>query len=768
MSFDSASHNEARATPPVPAAPSQSLVAANARPPVAYDFQNRGFQENESVRFSLKLLGLVRKHWMLIGVICALFAFGGLAITFLMPRVYTAVTTIQIDREAAKVVRTQDATVERSNDPQFYMTQYELLKSRALAERVVSVLSLADDKEFMEVKKSIFASLFSLFQSKEEIEPTNAKLQRQAVGMVQAATMISPVPGSRIVRVSFSANSPAVAQRVAAGLAENFIAMTLDRRFGASSYARSFLEEKLAQVKLKLEDSEKQVVAYAQQQGIVNVDDKASVAAANLKALNESLSAATADRIKKEQVWLQAQTSSALDLPQALEDKLIERAREKQAELKADYQDKLRLMKPDFPEMTQIKAQLAEYDRQIKGQINLVKRSIKAQYETALEEENSFRRKMEALKTEVLDLRSRSIQYNILQRELDTNRSLYDGLLQQYKEIGVTGALTTNNVQIIDKADTPTSPSSPRLILNIFLALALGLLVSAVTIAVREFLDDTFVVPEEVEEALGLNVLGVVPLLKKAPGGASIAQQVMEDPHSAAAEAYRSLRTTLQFSTSSGLPKVLLVVSSQPGEGKSMTSLCLSANFAQLGMRVLLIDADVRKASLHKSLGVDNAIGLSNVLTGTREAWEVVQENIIEGVTFMASGPLPPNPAELLAGPKFATLLSSASQKFDAVIIDGPPVMGLADAPLLGSIVDGALLIVDSSRTRRRMVQAAVKRLYFARTRLLGVLLNKYDAGKAGHSYGYGYGQDYGGSTYYEYGARRAKEAEAPSLTEQS
>ncbi|MDE2579462.1 MAG: polysaccharide biosynthesis tyrosine autokinase [Hyphomicrobiales bacterium] len=710
----------------------------------------------------------------------------GAFITLLMPRIYTATTSLQIDREAAKVLRSQEMSVENPSDPQFYSTQYELLRSRALAERVMNSLGLANRKDFGAAEPSGLRLFWErLFSHQDEAKTEVERRQRRTIDILMKNLYVQPVPMSRIVKLSYSNRSPQLARDISASFADNFVAMTLDRRYSASSYARGFLEEKLQQVKLKLEESEKQVVAYAQKEGIVNVDDKISVTGANLKALNESLAEATADRIKNAQLWTQAQIDNGAGLPQVMNDKVIETAREKRAQLMAEYQDKLRLMKPDFPEMRQTRAQIVEYDKQIARQIDLVKRSIKSQYDASRDQEASLQHKIDALKAETLDLRNRSIQYNILQREVDTNRSLYDGLLQQYKEVGVTGALSTNNVSIVDKAELPAQPSSPSYLLNLPLALLVGLLGSAGWIAAREILDDTFKSPEEVEEFLGMPALGVIPLNKasarkkgkgldddkddakdkkssaKVESRKHLAREIVDNPLSPLAEAYRSLRTALQFSTPHGAPKVLLVTSSQPGEGKSTTSLCLAANFGQLGMRVLLIDADLRKASLHKTLGLSNNIGLSNVLTGTLETSKSVRENVLNGVTFMASGPIPPNPAELLAGPQMSSMLAVAREIFDIVIIDGPPTMGLADAPLLGNLADGALIVVDAGHTRRRTVAAAVKRLYFARTHMVGVLLNKFDARKAGQTYGYGYG--YGGLDYFDYGSKLHSEKK-PSI----
>ena len=736
-------------------------VARVTENPVAYGEQPKEYLADESAAVFLKYIGLFLKYRTLVAIICAGFLVMGLVITFLMPRIYTAMSTVQIDREAAKVVRVQDGMGENANDPQFYATQYELLKSRALAERVVSSLSLADNKDFVNAGGGVLGRLEQmLFAQRSDSEPENMRRQRLAVELLKKGLTIQPIPLSRLVRISFSFPNPYLAQRISVAFADNFVAMTLDRRFSTSSYARTFLEEKLQQLKVKLEESEKQVVAYAEKEGIVNVDDKASVAGANLKAMNELLAAVTAERIKNEQLWAQARVGDGSGLPQVLSDKLIEKARGRRTELVAEYQDKLKLMKPDFPEMKELRAKIDEYDREIRTQINFVKQTIKAQYEASRDQEASFVKAMATLKSEVLDLRNRSIQYNILQRELDTNCSLYDGLLQQYKEVGVTGAVSTNNVSIIDKAELPRSSSSPSFLFNLPLALFLGLLASAATIAVRELFDDFFKVPEEVEEMLGLTVLGVIPLKSES---VNILQDIIRDPLSAPAEAFRSLRTSLQFSTASGAPKILLVTSSQPGEGKSTTSVSLAVNFTQLGMQVLLIDADLRKATLHKIFAVDNAVGLSNVLTGAQDASQVVHQNVIEGITLMPSGPLPPNPAELIAGPQFASLLATAREKFDIVIIDGPPVMGLADAPLLGSLVDGTLVVVDSSATRRRVVRAAVRRLNFSRTRILGVLFNKFDSKKAGHTYGYGYG----GTAYHDtYGSRDTEGKAVPSVKE--
>jgi len=323
-------------------------------------------------------------------------------------------------------------------------------------------------------------------------------------------------------------------------------------------------------------------------------------------------------------------------------------------------------------------------------------------------------------------------------------------LLQQYKDIGVVGAVGTNNVAVIDRAQLPGGPYKPDLRVNLMKWLMLGLVGAALLIALFEIFDDTFKSPEEIEEQLGLAVLGIIPI----SDGSVLAD--LNSPSHPIAEAFRSFRTALQFSTDQGAPKNIVVTSAQPGEGKSTTALALAVNFAQLGMKVLLIDADLRNPSQHRNLVRSNGAGLSNFLAGAVMPESIFQKTDFEGLYFMPSGPLPPNPAELLAGPKMLSLLSTAGEKVDVVIIDSPPILGLADAPLLASIASGTLLVIATATTRRGVVKAALKRLHFARGRMLGALMNKCDLrSNYGYgSYGYGYGANAQALEYYGYGQK--------------
>jgi capsular exopolysaccharide synthesis family protein len=453
-------------------------------------------------------------------------------------------------------------------------------------------------------------------------------------------------------------------------------------------------------------------------------------------------------------LWEQLQSAQGIGVPQMLESESIAEKRAKKADLAANYQEQLAFFKPAYPEMVKLQAQMDELDRQIGEEISLIRASVEAEYKTAVAEEQSLTERLDALKEEFTDFRNRNIQYTILQREVDTNRTLYDGLLQRYKEIGVAGGVGTNNVAVVDRAEVPGGPFTPNLRRNLMMSLMLGLVLGVGAAFAREQLDDTFKSPEDIEENLGVPLLGVVPLAKSEEDH----QLQLEDPRSALSEAYRSLRTALQFSTSSGVPRTLLVTSARATEGKSTTALTLARNYAELGMKVLLIDADLRKPTLHKKLpGSDPGVGLTNCLASEVVTPQVFQKTATRGLTFMPSGPLPPNPAELLAGPKMISLLAVAAEQFDLVILDGPPVAGLADGPLLSSMAAGTLFVIDGGSTRRNAAKGALKRLHFARGQVVGAVINKLTVGGFGYGYGYGYhGYGYGDTDYY--GQDRAKE----------
>ena len=404
-----------------------------------------------------------------------------------------------------------------------------------------------------------------------------------------------PIAGSRLVDLDYSDPSPQRAQRIANAYADAFLASNLDKRFQANASAKIFLEDKIKQLKIRLEDSEKRQLAFAQEQQIVDVSDKASIAENNLAAANAALGTLISERTKNEQLWRQTEAADAINLPQLLSNGVIEGLRSKRKQLDIEYQQKSQIFQPAYPAMVQIKNQIDEIDRQLAAEIQTIKASLKAAYESSLAQEEEMKKRIETLKQEVLDLQKRSIQYNTLKREVDTNRELYTSLLQRYKEVDVASGVGANNMFVVDRALLPGSPSSPQLFRALRLALVLGLAAGFGVAYVLELLDDKIRSVEQLELISSLPTLGVIPNI-------SDVEQELADPRSALCEAYRSLCTALQFATENGLPKTLSITSSGPSEGKSLTSLAIAKHFATLGRKVLLVDADLRNPSLHVKL----------------------------------------------------------------------------------------------------------------------------------------------------------------------
>jgi capsular exopolysaccharide synthesis family protein len=393
--------------------------------------------------------------------------------------------------------------------------------------------------------------------------------------------------------------------------------------------------------------------------------------------------------------------------------------------------------------MQQLRSQIKELDTQLAQAVRAVKSDIKASYEAARINLALLEAELEKGKTALVEQRNRSIQYNILQREVDTNRQLYDGLLQRYKEIGVSGGIGTNNISFVDKAQLPGAPASPNVQRNLLIGLLAGLVVGLMIAFGLDFLDETFKSPEDVEKEVGLPVVGVVPL-PKGSGGITAA---LQDQRSPVSEAFRSLRTSLQFSTPEGLPSSLLITSSMPGEGKSTCAIGIAESFGKMGLRVLLIDADLRKSTLHKRFNLRNDRGLTNYLIGGIDAADTLQVTPLVNVFAMTSGPLPPNPAELLSGTRMADLCFAAREAYDIIIVDGPPIIGLADAPLLAGATQVTLMLVAANSTKKSSLRVAVRRMQAVRATIIGTVLNKFDRREAGYGYGYtdheyyGYGQ---------------------------
>ncbi len=685
---------------------------------------------------------LLKRKWLIASVALVFLTLGGVR-TFLKTPLYSSTVRIQIEREPVKIIEGGSTTSSDSNSFDFLRTQYELLKSRAMAERIVSALRLTEDEDFLKPRNSSLLGMLHGAKPKTLPQPSHV------AEVVAANLTVSPVPGSRVVDLTYLDPSPARSQQIANAYAEAYIASNIDKRFQANSYAKTFLDDQIKQLKIRMEGSERALLDFAEREKMVEVNDKASIADNNLAAANATLGQLISDRIKNEQLWRQVASASAINLPQLLSNSVIELLRGQRKALETEYQEKLENFKPGYPAMVQISNKIREVDRQLAAEVKTIRNSLKAAYESSLAQENEMKARIETLRSEVLDLQKKGIQYNILKREVETNRGLYNSLLQRYKEVDIAGGSSTNNVFIVDRADLPEVPSEPNLTRALLLFGVIGLGAGAAAAMLLETLDDRIRSPDEIEQLTGLATLGIIP---RAAGNGDCAE-ALRDPRSAVSEAYRSLATALQFSTDSGLPRSIAVTSAGPSEGKSTTVIAIARYFAQMGLKVLVVDADLRRPSLHTKFGLDNSIGFSNYLTGASLPPEVLQKTDHPNLAFMASGPLPPNAADLLGGPRIFSLVSLGSEVFDLILFDSPPVLGLADAQLLASAVKATVFVVAAGERQKGVFRGALRRLQLARITLIGAVLTKFDAKAAGYGYGSPYGYGYGyGSTSYTYG----------------
>lgn len=673
------------------------------------------------------LLRIIREwRWLIIGAV-ALGLAGGVIATLLATPLYRSSVTLEVNPPTVEVSDEQSRQRSQSGDTfDFIQTQVGLLGSRSLAERVAQDLNLASSPRFAGADGDAAARL------------------KAATGLVAGGLSVAPPEEGRLIRFSYTSDDPQMAAQVANGIADGFINSNLQRRFEASAYARRFLERQIARTRTDLERSERQLVSYAQSQGIINLgtgvgadgksESSGSLQSESLVALNQALAQATARRVAAEGAYRSAQSAG----PTIEVNASTQSLRQTRAGLEAEYQEKRALLKPDHPEMISLRSRIDELGRQIAREISQVaggrNNTLAQEYRAAISAEQALQSRVNALRGSVLDLRGRSVRYNILQREVDTNRGLFDALLQRYKEIGVAGGIGTAPVSIVDRAEVPGGPFTPDLPFNLLAGLGLGL-VGGVGLAVGlEFVNDTIKTREDVRNKLQLPVLGVVP---RRSGKGSFVED-LTNPSSAVSESYSAIAAALRFSTEEGIPKALLVTSTRAGEGKSSTALALAQNFARQGRAVLLIDGDLRKPAFKAA---SDEQGLTKLLTNHDDVGSHVLPTQFESLWLLPCGPLPPNPADLLSTPRFGQVLDEATSQFDVVIVDAPPIMGLADAPLLASAVSGVLFAVESGKTRTRAAVEALNRLEAAGAHILGAVLTKADENEPGYGYySYRYG----------------------------
>ena len=665
----------------------------------------------------------------------------GAASIWLPEPVYTGQATIQIEPQPARILGTENITPDlgASENSRILQTQVDLLSSRSTAEHVVRQLNLANDPQFLR-------------EEGLDDQPAGDFRAALAAYALQAGLTVSSPRDTRLIAVQYESHDPARAARIANSFADTYINDTLQRRLDTFTYSRNFLHQQLAATKARLEKSESNLVHYAVAAGLVDASNAAgaggtdgerrSITTASLVDLNNAYSQAQANRMQAQQRWQQAMATPLMSLPEVLSNPAVQDLTRQRAVLQATLQQERQRRQDDHPAIMQAKAQIGEMDRQIAAIAAGVRASIANQYRVAAGQEAAIAGRVGALKSATFAEQGKDVRYNILKREVDSNRNLYNTLLQRYSEVSTQVANTTNPVSIIDRAQIPAAPSYPRPVLNMALAGLVGAALALMAGFVRTRMDDKVHGPTDVESDFRTPLLGVVPLLK----GDETISEAMNNPLSSVTEAHHAICLALDPVVQTPDRSVLLLTSSSSNEGKSTIAAKIAASLAATGKNVLLIDGDMRRGSLHRLLGLSNDLGLADLLApgNDKSLKDAVQYAERRGFSVLSRGSRSStSPAELLANSRFAALLDEAASLYDAIILDAPPVLGLADAPRISGMADATVFVVEANRTSKADVKIALKRLGDAGADQIGLVISKYDPTKDTGAYGYAYRYDY-------------------------
>jgi len=706
----------------------------------------------------------MKGHRWLIGI-CALAIFLCSALyTFTRVPLYTAETTLLIEGKAPQFLKVQDTRSDllAVND-EFYKTQHEILKSPSIADRVIRDEGLQNNPFFTggkdnDTKKAGFIAgiwqhirkwargFIAAKHKNNSTVDTSAELVKSYLTKLE----VKPIRGTSLVGIRFTTSDPELSARVANAHVSAYRRYGIDLRSRTNDEATIFLRKKLIELRERVAQSEAALNSYRKNKGIISVDTKENIVVDRLTDLNKSLTSAEIDRITLEAQVRSIRGRNYDEVPAVRGSASINALKADLTKAEADYVALAKEFKAGYPPLDTLKARIEETRNRMQYEIQREVRAIETAYAAAKNKETQLRATMEQQKTATLDLKDSAVQYTVLAREVDTNRQLYDGVLQRLKEIDVAADARTSNVYVISKAEPSLSSSSPNVPRNLMLGLFLGLAAGIGLALLLDQLDNTFKSPEEVERYVRLPNLAVMPDFTLINNGnthgyvsrlinsvkSELPAKKSRDEHrvlvldhrplSLAVEAYRSLRSSVLLSQAGGPPQTVLFASAACGEGKTTTVVNTAVIFAQMGIRVLIIDADLRSPACHRLLKMKNNGGLVEILTG-QVAWQdVIKPAPTENLFLMSSGSLPPNPAELLGSRNMHSLLQQLREHYEFIFVDSPPVMAVTDAVLLSTIVDGTLLVIDGN-TPKSLLRKARIRLSTPHTKILGTLLNRVD-----------------------------------------
>ncbi len=694
--------------------------------------------------------------------------------TFTATPIFEAKTRLLIESDARNVVSFKEVLNEEQAKADYYQTQYNLLQSRALARKTLDSLKLWDQQPFggdaparMNIAGSVTRAVSGAVSAVAEIVGSaspkaiaenqipgadETKAQSEAIDVLLLNLDVTPIRNSRLVDLKFRLPDAVMATTIINALAKNYIEQNLEYKFLASKEASDWLGERLAEQRKQVEAAEVKLQQYRETNDTISLKNSENIVVQKLTDLNAAVTQAKTERFQKEALANQLQAlrgnAAALDTyPAILTNNFIQQQKAELARLQSQHAQMAEKLGDRHPDMVKLRSAVDVTQAKLDGEIGKVVQSVRNEYQAALAKENSLVAALNLQKQDALSMNRKAITYNVLERDMQSNKQIYESLMQRAKETGVSSELKTSNIRVVDPAERPRLPVTPNKRLNLLLALFGGGMFAFGLAFFFEYVDSRIKSPDEIRHHLDLPFLGLLPALNRkvlAQGYPLVSNGVPPN----FSEAVRGIRTNVLFSTAQPGSRSIVVTSTGPGEGKSVVASNLATALAQADQRVLLIDADMRKPKAQEIFGMTQEPGLSNVLVGNAKASESVRKSSVAGLWVLPAGRTPPNPAELVGSQRFRDFLVLLANHFDWVIIDSPPVMAVTDAALVAHSASGVLFVVGAEMTSRHAARRALDQLEQVQAMFVGAVLNRVDLDRNAYYYSQYYRREY--SDYYQ------------------
>lgn len=709
----------------------------------------------------LDYLIILRKHqWLVVTFLLTVVTIVTIASLKMKP-VYEAEARVEVDKESQNTLPFQQSDpYEELEDSENYLeTQVNILQSETLALQTIRSMDLGRYPEF----------------GGETTGPNairSGPVKRPAIlGAFLGSLTVKRVPNTRLIEVRFDAGDPQLAAAVVNTHLQNFIEQNFRSRYDATTQASNWLASELEELRIKVEKSEDARIAYERENQIWTIDEKQNITSQKLGDVSKSLTDAQTELVQRQAYYQLAHAGDLNAVPQIQESALITSLQQKYEEATAAYEDALAQYGPNYPKVVRLEKSKKEAAAAVDRGKETVVAVVDGQYRAARDRVDLLTDTLNQAKVDSNDQSEKLVQYNILVHDAESNKQLYDGLLQKLKEASISAGLRSSNIRIVDPALAPSSPSRPQKGRNILMALVVGLIGGVGLAFFREYLDNTVKSPDDIENLAGLPSLAVVPAMPNMNGHRGNTPRLVKDvtddgintrielvsynqPKSQVSEAFRALRTSLLLSQADHPPQVILVTSALPREGKTTAAVNLAVTLAQLGDRTLLIDSDLRKPGVRRALNltIPRELGLSSYLAGVASLDEAtITHPAIPNLVALTTGPVPPSPADLLSSMRMREAIADLRNRYKFIVIDSPPVMAATDAVIISALTDGVLLVVRSGETPKEAFKRTRDLLAAVKCRLLGVVLNAVDANAPDYyysyryypyAYGYGYGEE--------------------------